>query len=347
MLLRRLTRRGLSSLTAPLAVASGEATVAADLAAANAASRVLAAVSSEPEAVLQLLASAAPRLEATTSGRTLANLVATCALARHEHSAAAGDFSGASSRRFLAETESFLRRALEQRLLRRLVFDGADSALLYHAHLSILLAHASAIGGGASRAAPLPPCLPRDIADACLRSHNAHVSSQQALFDIVAMSLRRAGAPYTYRSSMTSSGYLVWLLLPSTPRPVRRAAARAPPLTSRASLEIALDWNTLENDEPTLAARLYALNLERADGVRLELISRAERAAFLEATGGLIDDDGGGSGGRRVPLCGSHTPGTGSRAAQTFASLPELLLHISRALKTPPGASEQSDRKPS
>ena len=309
---------------------------------ANKAAFALSTVTLQPSSVLSLLRSAAPRLE-TASGRTHANLIGTAALACLEHSAAPRATSSPAaspSQSFEAETESFLRLAFDQRLLRRLEFDAADQALLYHAHLTLRLLYARrpASGGGVRPASQ--PCLPLDIAHACLRAHNASVQTQQGMFDVLARALRRAGVPYTYRTTLPQSGYLVWLLLQCRPRQAPRDGVSLFPAPNRASLEVAAEWNSLPNGAPTLGQRLYAANLALADGVRVEHLSHAERDAFLSAPM-LINDDGyGARDAVRTSVGGEASPhdGTSKRAASTrdsFESLPDLLAYKARELMQP------------
>lgn len=276
-----------------------------------------------------------PRLSAGLehmNGRAFANAVGTATLALcavHDQHVVAGDTLDGEDSATMATAESFLAAALDERHLRSKTFDDADQATLLHSHVALRsygedAGLASAGAHAVQRHARLARLrLPRDIAAACLRSHNGSVAALQGIYDVLALQMRRLGLPYTYRTVLSNTGYLVWLLLPTQPAAsLALAAAEAGGLAGmgvtprrwgshgragavRATLEIAGEWNALipqagpgaaSEYRPSLAHRLYLRNLAAVEGIGHAHISAAEREALLAGAGidggGLRDPSG-------------------------------------------------------
>jgi hypothetical protein len=258
---------------------------------------------------------------------------------------------------FIPDVDAFLREALDPKLLRRLSFDAADQELLCHVHLA-LVAVESYRRSPAVRLPPAPGLggagrlqLPPDIAQACLQTYNRGVAQLQGAYDVLALSLRRLRLPYTYRTLLSATGYMTWLLLPVDPRVARtrgfgEVLRRPPPQRlgagpSQVSLEIRGEWNSVGGeDEPSLAYRLYRLNLAALDGVATAEITGEERRRWLSAPS-FQDVGREGEAQTGEPPIDRRSwvdPVSGRpvrRRREECESLPELLQHLSLSFRDP------------
>lgn len=166
---------------------------------------------SDPSSVLTALLPSFRRRIHDMSGRALANAIGTCVLSlASSHTISSGASPERSSHTLdaytAADAEDFLAAAFSEPLLRKLIFDATDQALLLHAHVALQEYLRDKPGNAAiSRRMRLP----LDISNACLLAHNRQVLSLQGLYDVVTLQLRRLGLQYSYRKQLPHSGYMV------------------------------------------------------------------------------------------------------------------------------------------